>query len=370
MVDKIAYLCSSISWGGLEMNQLKNAIWMQQRGHEVALFALKDSPIHKEAVEHQIPFFEIQKHKKYFDFNAGKRLSKMLSENGFNHLVIRDNRDMSVSVIAKRHAKIKIKLAYFMEMQLGISKKGIFHTLRYRYIDLWSCPLNWLSEQVKSNTRVDPTKIKVIPSGLDFSKLHYEGVQSDARDVLEIPKDKFVFGLIGRFDPHKGHLLVLEAFKKGAFKDAVLCFLGEPNREEASLNYFIEIQSFIDKNGLHGFVYIRPFRKDVEVFYHGVDCCLMASKSETFGMVTIESLYCETPVIASNAGGSPELIEDGATGLLFESLNSDDLALKMHFMKENSSNFKKNNLRKSVEKFDANRVCYQVETALVLPHLV
>jgi glycosyltransferase involved in cell wall biosynthesis len=81
-------------------------------------------------------------------------------------------------------------------------------------------------------------------------------------------------------------------------------------------------------------------------------------------------LYCETPVIASNAGGSKELIEDGATGLLFESLNSDDLALKMRFMKVHFDDLKKKKLRKSVEKFDANRVCYQVETALGLPHLV
>jgi glycosyltransferase involved in cell wall biosynthesis len=85
-------------------------------------------------------------------------------------------------------------------------------------------------------------------------------------------------------------------------------------------------------------------------------------------MVTIESLFCGTPVLASNAGGSPELIQNEITGLLFESQNSDDLALKMNFVVNQKVTFQKDMLRKSVEKFDAKAVCFQVEEILGLPH--
>jgi hypothetical protein len=49
-MKQIAYLCLSKGWGGLEMNQLKNAIWMQERGHFVKLYCLENAPIHKAAL--------------------------------------------------------------------------------------------------------------------------------------------------------------------------------------------------------------------------------------------------------------------------------------------------------------------------------
>ncbi len=53
---------------------------------------------------------------------------------------------------------------------------------------------------------------------------------------------------------------------------------------------------------------------------------LMCSRSEGFGLVTAEYMHGRLGVIASNAGASPELIEDGVTGLLFESGNAQSLA--------------------------------------------
>ncbi len=367
MNPKLAYLCSSISWGGLEMNQLKNAFWMQQRGHDVVVIGIENSPLITEAKQKNLKVVTIEKHRKYYDFKSGKKLAKKLDQLKATHLILRDNRDLSLAVIAKRMCRRTLHLSYFMEMQLGVRKKGLFHSIRYSYLDLWSCPLNWLAEQVKNQTRINPQKIKVIPSGLDFQQLDKEIDKSQAREILNLPDDKFIFGLIGRFDEHKGQLLVLEALKKIESKKAILCFLGEPNREGGS-DYFERIQEFINQNRLEDDVFMRPFRKDVHVFYKAIDCCIMASKAETFGMVTIESLFCGTPVIASNAGGSLELIEDGNNGLLFESLNSTDLAEKMNMMLSQKTNFQKDSLRKSVEKFDAKAVCFQVESVLDLPH--
>ena len=74
MKTKLAYLCSSTSWGGLEMNHLRNAQWMQERGHDVVFFCVENSPIAKDAVERNLSVEIIQKHKKYYDFKKGKEL--------------------------------------------------------------------------------------------------------------------------------------------------------------------------------------------------------------------------------------------------------------------------------------------------------
>ena len=128
----LAYLCSSVSWGGLEMNQLKNALWMQERGKNVLMICKKNSPVAQSCLSVGITIAYIEDHRKYYDFKAGKKLAKILNQFNITHLIIRDTRDLSVSVIAKRKADHYVHLSYFMEMQMGVSKKNLFHTIRYK----------------------------------------------------------------------------------------------------------------------------------------------------------------------------------------------------------------------------------------------
>jgi glycosyltransferase involved in cell wall biosynthesis len=365
MTHTLGYLCSSTSWGGLEMNQLKNANWMKERGHAVYLLCKANSPIEKAAKELNIPILLIESHRKYYDFKAGRELSKIIDNAKITHLIVRDTRDMSVAVIAKRKAVTKIHLSYFMEMQLGVKKKNLLHSIRFAYFDLWSCPLNWLEKQVLTMTRMNPKKVMVIPSGLDLRMFEPTQEQQEARMKLDLPQDKTIFGLIGRFDPHKGQVLLLEALTKIDDPNVCVCFLGEPTKEAGS-EYVDLMNKTVQDNDLSSRVFIRPFRKDIAIFFYAIDAFVMASKAETFGMVTIESMACGTPVIASNAGGSPEILDYGKFGLLFEPLNAESLATKMMKFTADQSMFSATALKENVVKYDHEKVCGLVEEALMI----
>jgi glycosyltransferase involved in cell wall biosynthesis len=56
---------------------------------------------------------------------------------------------------------------------------------------------------------------------------------------------------------------------------------------------------------------------------------------EPFGIVLLEAMACGKPVVASNVGGIPFVVEEGKTGLLFESGNVEDLADKIMTILEN-----------------------------------
>lgn len=361
----LGYLCSSTSWGGLEMNQLKNAGWMLERGHKVFLLCKKDSPIEKAAKGASIPILTIEKHKKYYDFSAGKKLASILDSNQISHLIVRDTRDMSVAVIAKRKAKSTIHLSYFMEMQLGVKKTNLLHTIRFSYFDLWACPLNWLEQQVLTMTKMKPAKVKVIPSGLDLKQFEIEITKAEARKQLDLPEEPIIVGLIGRFDPHKGQVLLLEAMSKAKNKSFICCFLGEPTKEAGS-EYVDLMQRTIEVNKLNDRVYIRPFRKDIATFFKAIDVFVMASKAETFGMVTIEAMACGVPVIASNAGGSPEILDFGKFGMLFEPLNPESLAKKIDKFCEEPNTFSLQVLKQEAKKYTHDGVCASVEKLLKL----
>ncbi len=365
MNHKLGYLCSSLSWGGLEMNQLRNAVWMHERGHSVVFLGVKDSPVFKEAIAAGLRTLEIVRHKKYYDFKSGRALAKLLEREEISHLILRETRDMSASVIAKRHCAHPIHLSYFMEMQLGVKKTHVLHTLRYRHFDLWSCPLNYLADQVRTMTRFSQDKVIVIPSGLDLAKATSLLSKTEARLEMDLPLDKQIFGLAGRFDAQKGQLLLLEALAMTNNTTTAVCLLGEPTIGEGE-SYSRQITEFIDGNNLNERVFIRPFRSEVSTFFRAVDAFVMASKAETFGMVTIESMACGTPIIASNAGGSPEILDFGKIGTLFTPMDSHALADAMTDFIENPERVSAKDLIQASQHYNHAKVCSAVENALGL----
>ncbi len=360
---RIAYICGTESWGGLEMNQAKNALWMLQKGHFVLALGRENSSFQKFCEEHHIPFQKIEKHRKYYDFKAARQLREHLSKNKIEHLILRDVKDMSVSVAAKFWSKYSFKVHYFMEMQLGVSKKNILHTIRFRLLDTWSCPLNWLKEQVEQKTFMPRNRIIVIPSGLDRSPFIESLSKEEARNTLLLPQNQLIIGLAGRFDPQKGQLLLLQAISKLKKNEISILFLGDPTHNEGEA-YNLEIEQFIKTNRLQERIFIRPFRKDIATFYKAIDVFVMASKSETVGMVTLESLVSNTPVIGSNAGGTIELLENGQLGYLFDPGNAESLAEAITNCYRKEKKWSNNELFQSTEKFDHHTVIEQVENQL------
>ncbi|MBL1279541.1 MAG: glycosyltransferase family 4 protein [Fluviicola sp.] len=361
---KLAYFCSSISWGGLEMNHLRDAKWMQERGHEVLIFCVSNSPLEKGAKERKLPIINIEKQKKYYDFKKAKVLVALLKENEITHFIIRSNEDMSIMATVKSMLKSKIHTSYFMAMQLGVKKTNPLHTLRYRFLDLWIPPLNWLKKQVQEMTNFK-NKLVVIPSALDLSVFKSEKTKGELRTKLGIPQNVLTFGIIGRFDEQKGQLLLLEAMKKCSAKNFNVVLLGEPTINEGEI-YFDQMKRIIEQEEFKNRVFIKSYREDTLTFFKSIDWMVMATKAETFGMVTIESLASGTPVLGSAAGGTPELLAKKKGGLLFETQNAVDLAKKIDEICIQNIHYDSSDLMKIAVVYDHHLICEKVEKALNL----
>jgi glycosyltransferase involved in cell wall biosynthesis len=360
---RIAYLCGTNGWGGLEMNQLKNAIWMQERGHFVKLYCLENAPIHKAAKNSGIPFSLIKKHKNHYDFLRAWQLYQILKSKSIEHLIIRATFDQSIAASVSYLSKGKIKVHFFMEMDFGSPKKQFFRTWRYNFFTSWNCPLEYLKNQVIRNTNVSENKINVIPSGLEIEKI-VPIEKRYARLQLNLPIDEFIFGIVGRIDPKKGQLLALEAMLKTKMTDFHLCIVGEITTNESD-SYLNELINFVKENDLEKRVRFLPFQTDVAIAFSAFDWTILPSDSETFGMVTVESMSCGVPVLGSTAGGTTELIHDEKNGLLFTTKNNAYLAQKMDLILEQQLTFNKEEIKASILKFDHHAVCEMVEKLLL-----
>ena len=70
--------------------------------------------------------------------------------------------------------------------------------------------------------------------------------------------------------------------------------------------------------------------------FNHADIILVCSRNEAFGRIILEAMLLRKPVIATNSGGTPELIKDGFNGLLYEVGNYHQLAEKIEYLIEHN----------------------------------
>ena len=331
---KIAFLCGSDSWGGLEMNIGKFALWLSEAGYSIHCFVIESSPLHDFLKNHEISISTISKHKKYFDFKNAQKLAKQIKEKNLDFLVIRDNRDIDLITWTKKLFLPQLKTIYFQAMQIGVSKKNFIHTFRYHQLNSWVSPLPWLAKQTKERTNINPKKIYQFPLAIDAKKFIQKN-STYLKEKLNLPVNTQLLAIIGRIDPQKGQLTVLEAFKKIHKKYPVhLAIIGDKTRGEAE-QYFNQLKNFIALNGLEDKVTFFPHTQEICKYYSSIDILIVASKKETFGTVTIESLCAGCLTVGTNSGGTKELIKDKETGLLFTPEDADSLCTALTFALDN-----------------------------------
>ena len=176
-----------------------------------------------------------------------------------------------------------------------------------------------VSEQMKTDVveayGVDPKKVTVIHNGIDpeFYKPTF-----DEALLMEYgidPKIPFVL-FVGRITRQKGISQLIEACKY--FNEAcqiVLC-AGAPDTEEIAL----ETETLINdlKAKRKGVILISEMlpREKVKVLYSHARVFACPSLYEPFGIINLEAMACETPVVGSHVGGIPEIIVEEVTGYL------------------------------------------------------
>jgi glycosyltransferase involved in cell wall biosynthesis len=337
---KPAFLCTSQSWGGLEMNVIKLAEILKNAGYSVMIISEEGNKISQISKSKKIEFANIPKHFKYFDLLVANDLKSILIKNKITHLYVSHNRDVDLASNVKIFYK-SFKLIYQQNMHLGRMKKDFFHNLRFSRYDFWITPLNTLADEVRNMTNFNPKKIRIAPYGVDISRFNSNRkTKIECREILGISNNKFIFGIIGRIDKQKGQLDLVKAFNNviKEDKEIELIIMGEKTIGESN-EYYDELIKFINENKLIQNIKILPFSNEVSTFYTSIDCLVMASASETYGMVTIEAMLLEVPVIGTNRGGTIEILDNGNLGVLYKPRDINELTNAMIEVKNNYSKY-------------------------------
>ncbi|AWB47029.1 group 1 glycosyl transferase [Paenibacillus sp. CAA11] len=178
-------------------------------------------------------------------------------------------------------------------------------------------PTRWLKKQSMTEFGVPGNHLKVIPYGLDIDSFRR---RADQPTTLQAPAGKTVLICPARLVHVKGHKHLLDALAmlKEVRKDWVCWLVGDGPLKE-------ELMEQSRRQGLEPFVQFLGDRSDVPALLKQANIFVLPSLQDNLPFSIMEAQLSAKAVVVSDAGGIPEMVSHGKTGVIFPSGNSGQL---------------------------------------------
>ncbi len=223
--------------------------------------------------------------------------------------------------------------------------------------------LQWLYE-------LHSDRVCVVSPGVDL-KIFHPSPKAEARIALGLPTNEPLLLYVGRIEALKGidtliRAAYLLAHDKPAEKIRVLVIGGDVEEGLETLgSEMARLRALTRELGLQDQISFLGSRRQRELptYYGAADAVVMPSYSESFGMVALEAMASERPVVASRVGGLAYLVQDGVSGYHVQEGNPEELAGRLTELLSNAGLLERMGTaaRREAEKYSWNKTAREIE---------
>lgn len=176
-----------------------------------------------------------------------------------------------------------------------------------------------LKEEIIKNG-LSKRKVLIINNGVDLNRFRPMNNVLDIKKELNLNSDCKVIGVISRLVPGKGHIYLLQAIRK--LLDTIPninCLIVGDGPDKKNLQFQVKVLGLEDK------VVFTGIRSDIPRILNSIDIFVLPSLKEGMPMALLEAMATKKPVIATNVGAIPTIIDHSKTGLLVEPRSVEDI---------------------------------------------
>ncbi len=325
---KVLHIDCSHEWRGGQQQAFYLVKAMTEHGYHTAMACPADSPLAGHCIKNNIRHVAFQLNTE-FDVFAASRLARLCRENNYTILHAHDAHALAAATMAKIFVPQLIIIAA-RRVDFHV-KKPILGT--YKYSNRRVNHIITVSEKIRSiliEDGVPAEKISTVHSGIDIHKFDHIH-NSRIREEFHIPDDHFLIGTVAAIAGHKDYPTLLRAAHIVSEQDDKISFLavgaGPEEKKIKSLAKELKLSRF----------FFAGFRPDVGFFLKSFDAFVLSSKTEGLGTSLLDAQAVGLPIIATTAGGIPEIVQDDINGFLVPPENPQALAKKMLQLKKNKS---------------------------------
>jgi len=327
--------------GGAETVVENLANVLAQKGHEISIFTTSASS--KDEIEkyNGIAVYRYGTNFKVasgrFSFGLLKNPVKYSTDLVHVHISVPMG-DIGGFLYAKRKNKPLIATTHFdMGSYKGIAIKSAYYFYTkliakvLSYADVVISPSeNYINES--KFIKKYKNKVVVIPNGINIEDFDIPYSKEECREKLAfLPSEKILL-YVGNLEPRKGPDILIKAMPrilKNVY-DTKLVIVGDGVMRN-ELNNLAEKLKISERVKFTGFVH----KSEKVLYYKSADVLVLPSLYEVFGIVNLEAMACNVPIVASKIGGIPDVVKDGENGLLVPPRDSEALADAIIYLLKN-----------------------------------
>jgi len=311
----ILHIDEQTGWRGGEQQASYLIGGLAERGHHCAVagkpgseFVTRDHDV-KDLVRIAVPCHG------EFDLLTSYHLSRAVREHNIEILHAHSSHAVIYAVLAKKLAgRGKVVASRRVDFP---PNKNIFSRWKYaqpdRIVAISEC-----IARILRDFGIPENKLRTVHSGIDLKRFD---VAPLSRAEIGVPEGVPLAGNVAALVGHKDHATLLDAVPLilREVPEFRLVIAGEgPLRPQ--------LEAQIARLGIGKSVTLLGQRNDVPRLLRALDLFIMSSSEEGLGTSVLDAMACGLPVVATNAGGIPEMVHDGETGLLVAAKNPTALA--------------------------------------------
>jgi glycosyltransferase involved in cell wall biosynthesis len=314
----IVHIDTAETWRGGQQQALLTAVGQQARGHRVVLVAHPEGELRRRAsgLVETVPvggYGEI-------DLRAGWQLSRLMKRWRPDVVHAHDPHAVAAGAVALSIGTPESEPILIASRRVDFHIQGnAFSRWKYRRVTCFIAASRAIGDMLVADG-VEAERVVTVHEGIDIARVEQAPVANIHREFW-LPAGVPVVGNIAALVAHKGqkHLIDAAALVIRQVPDAHFVILGEGDLRTA-------LERQVHEMHLEKHVLLPGFRTDVLSLLKALDIFVMSSVTEGLGTSLLDAMAAVRPIVATRAGGIPEVVIDEETGLLVPARDHEQLA--------------------------------------------
>ncbi len=306
------------TWRGGQNQVMLMTRGLRARGHRVVVVAHPDGELRRRLGDSDDlvalgPRNEI-------DLPAAWRLSRLLRDLSPDIIHAHDSHAVAMAAAALSFGAPVPRPPLIFARRVDFRLRGnSFSKWKYRQVDAFVAASGAIAAMLVEDG-VPGDRIFTIHDGIDVARVE-QAEPLNVREEFWFPPHSVVVGNIAALVPHKGQKFLVDAAAAVVHEapEARFVILGEGELRQ-------DLEHQIRRLHLGQHVVLAGFRPDVLGLLKGLDLFVMSSVTEGLGSALLDAMAAARPIVATTAGGIPEVVADGETGVLVSPRDSRALA--------------------------------------------
>jgi len=309
LIPKVLHVSTAKTWRGGEQQLIYLVEELRLKGIAQVVVCTKGSCVEEYCRHNNIPVF------------TSKKLLPI--DPAFAYLIAKTARKHSVNLIhshdAHAHTFSVMASTFFGAKPSIIVSRRVDFPIRKGFLSKWKynhksvkrilCVSDAIKDITSKGVR-NSAVLRTVYSGIDLKRFENKPTENVLRKEYNIPTEIPIIGNVAALAPHKDYFTFLDVAKLASDKgfNGKFFIVGEGELKD-------ELKAYTRKLGITDTVVFAGFRDDIPQVIPCFDIFLITSETEGLGTSILDAIACETPVVATTAGGIPEIIIHEKTGL-------------------------------------------------------